>query len=389
MPHVPLCLSGGRRAIARAYRLLLLLTATLVATSCSALPASPPASPSGLPPVTMKNGQIMAGNKPFEVRGINYLRPTTDDPVRCPRIQFGADGNCPWDLAAIQADLDRLQDLGINTIRLFLNFYAFGGGSLTAPGYDIDPVLEHLDTFINEANQRGIYVMPVLLAKYPQDRFTPENYATALELHVRPVVQHLAGRPGILAWDLFNEPDIGSPVDIRCWDWDNGDFPLCLDLANERKRFIQAIHVEVKRIDPERLTTVGLAFAKNYFEPAEADLHLAAVVDFYSFHYYDNDPYDSGRYAAHWYYGQGFPEDLRDAIGELMLLQPDRPVVVTELGFPTGAGAVRTQGEFERDLHRALQTVRAGQASGIILWPFQDQPEEVVHNLFQEHARAR
>jgi endo-1,4-beta-mannosidase len=359
---------------------VLLLLALLLLAGCST--PSAPAARGPLPPITATGAQLMAAGAPFEVRGVNYIHPTGADLAKCPALQFGADGNCPWDLAPIAADLDRLQRLGVNTVRVFLNYYVFGGARATDPGYSMAQPLVHLDTFIAEANRRGIYVMPVLLAKYPQDRFGPDNYATALDLHVRPVVQHLAGRPGLLAWDVFNEPDIGSPVDIRCWDWSNGDFPLCFPLANERMRFVKAIHDEVKRLDPQRLVTVSLAFAKNYFEPAKAAMRLADVVDFYAFHYYDDDPYDSGRYAAHWYYGQGFPEDLRRAIAELAGLKLDKPIVVSELGFPTGPGAKRSPADLRRDLRLALHTVRNERTSGVILWPFQWPPEDLVGDLF-------
>jgi endo-1,4-beta-mannosidase len=300
----------------------------------------------------------------------------------CPALQFGADGNCPWDIAPIAADFERLRELGVNTVRVFLNYYVFGGASAADPNYSMKQPLEHLDTLIGEASKRGIYVLPVLLAKYPQDRFRPEDYATALDLHVRPVVQHLAGKPGLLAWDLFNEPDLGGPIDQRCWDWDNADFPLCFPLANERLHFVKTIHDEVKQIDPQRLTTVSLGFAKNYFKPDKADLRLADVVDFFAFHYYDDDPYDSGRYAEHWYYGQGFPADLRRGIDELARLTPAKPIVITELGFPTGADAKRTLADLQRDLHTSRQTARDAGTSGLVLWPFQTNMDELVGDLF-------
>lgn len=357
--------------------LLVLLIALL--SACAAATTSPPA---GLAPISADGARLLAGGRPFEVRGINYIRPSTADPQRCPDLQFGADGNCPWSLAPIEADFDRLRALGVNTVRIFLNYYAFGGAREVDPAYDIARPLAELDRLIAAAEQRDIYVLPVLLAKYPQDRFGPEHYATALDLHVRPVVQHLTGRPAILAWDLFNEPDIGSPIDIRCWDWDNGDFPLCFELAEERMRFIAMLHDEVKRLDPQRLTTTGLAFAKNYAEPAEASMRLADVVDLYTFHYYDNDPYDSGRYAAHWYYGQGFPADQRRAIEELAALQPQRPIIITEIGFPTAPEGVRSSDDLRRDLRIALQTARDERIAGMVLWPFQWPPEELVGDLF-------
>ena len=318
----------------------------------------------------------------FEVRGVNYIHPSNADLRTCGALQFGADANCPWDIAPIAADFDKLRDQGVNTVRVFLNYYVFGGARAASPNYDIEPPLAHLDTLIGEASKRGIYVLPVLLAKYPQDRFGPADYATAIDLHVRPVARHLAGKPGLLAWDLFNEIDLGGPVDQRCWDWDNADFPPCFPLANERLHFIKAVHDEVKQLDPARLTTVSLGFGKNYFRPERADLRLADVVDVFSFHYYDDDPYDSGRYAAHWYYGQGFPADLRRTIDELRALGLNKPIVISELGFPTGAGAKRSPADLQRDLRLGLETARDRQASGVILWPFQTKLSEIPGAIF-------
>ncbi len=352
----------------------------LCIAACALQPAA--RTPGALPLVMTNGEQLLADGRTFEVRGVNYVRPTTADPAKCPDLHFGADPNCPWDMIPIKADFDHLQALGVNTIRIFLNYYVFGGARAADPNYNTAAPLAHLDDLISEANKRGMYVLPVLMAKYPQDRFGTDAYSTVLDLHVRPIVQHLAGRPGVLAWDLFNEPDIGSPVDVRCWDWDNADFPLCFQLAHERLKFIKTLHDEVKRLDPQHLTTVSLAFAKNYFRPEKADMRLADVVDFYSFHYYDNDPYDSGRYAAHWYYGQGFPADLRRAIDELHALKLNKPIVVTELGFPTGAGAKRTLDDLHHDLRTALQVAQEEQISGVVLWPFQPRPDDLLNGLF-------
>lgn len=374
---------GSKGALAAKCSVALSLVLGLLVARCSFMVPAPSSQPGVLAPIAADKEQLVVEGRTFEVRGVNYIRPTSSDPLVCPELQFGADPRCPWDIAPIAVDMERLQSLGINVIRVFLNYYVFGGARATDPSYDITQPLAHLIALVDVANRHDIYVMPVLLAKYPQDRFGPVNYAAALDLHVRPVVEHLANRPGLIAWDLFNEPDIGSPVDIRCWDWDNADFPLCFPLANERLHFVKMLYAEVKRLDPHRLATVSLAFAKNYFEPADADLRLADVVDFYAFHYYDNDPYDSGRYAAHWYYGEGFPADKRRAIVELIALGLRKPIVVSEVGFPTGQEAKRTPVELRRDLRISLQVAREEQISGIILWPFQDRMEDLVGDLFE------
>jgi hypothetical protein len=360
---------------ARPFLLLVLAIALL----CGALPAS--AAPSALPKISVKGRQLISDGAPFEVRGVNYIRPT-GSPADCPELSFGADGRCPWDLALINADMERLHALGVNTVRVFLNYYVFGGAKAAAASYSLDTPLAHLDALIERANSHGIYVLPVLLAKYPQDQFTPEGLAQALNLHIAPVVSHLAGRVGVLGWDLFNEPDIGSPIDERCWDWDNGDFPLCRKLAEQRIAFLTQLYYEVKWLDPTQLTTIGMGFAKSYFRPAAAPSPLAGLVDFYSFHYYDNDPYDSGRYAQHWYYGAGLKRDLQRSIAELHALGWNKPVVVTELGFPSGEGTLRNEGQLRDDLRVSLATMREAGGSGIVLWPFQTSPESLVGNLF-------
>lgn len=367
--------------ICRGWGRLVSLLAILLLGAC--LPSNSANRPGTIALISADGAQLSADGAPFEMRGVNYIHPSNADLVYCSALQFGADAHCPWDPTAIDTDMDRLRALGVNTVRVFLNYYVFGGAQAADPNYRMDQPLAHLDTFIDAANRRGIYVMPVLLAKYPQDRFDSASADLAIALHVRPVVLHLAGRPGIIAWDLFNEPDLGGPVNPHCWDWDNGAFPLCFPLANERLHFVNRLHDEVKRLDTQRLTTVSLGFAKNYFRPEGADLRLADVVDILSFHYYDNDPYESGRYAEHWYYGQGFPDDLHRAIDELHALNVNKPIAITELGFPTGAGAKRNLTDLARDFGTALDIARNKKTSGILLWPFQSPPEQLVGTLFQ------
>jgi hypothetical protein len=362
----------------------LLYLALLIVTLAAALPAGAaqaPAGQAGPPPITVAGRQLMRDGAPFEIRGVNYIRPT-GTPAACPELHFGADPRCPWEIELIDADMERLRALGVNTIRVFLNYYVFGGARAQSASYSLDTPLAHLDALIASASRRGIYVIPVLLAKYPQDQMTLDGLRGPLHMHVAPVVSRLAGNPGVLALDLFNEPDIGSPIDQRCWDWDNGDFPLCAELTRQRVAFLTQLYYEVKWLDRSRLVTIGMGFAKSYFRPLAVPSPLAGLVDFYSFHYYDDAPYDSGRYAAHWYYGQGLPRDLRRGIDELHAMGWEKPVVVTELGFPTGEGERRDEAQLRADLRLGLGTSRAAGAAGVVLWPFQPTVESVVGDLF-------
>lgn len=365
-----------RQLLVRALVVLGLLTLGVTLVPPAAAQSAPP-----LHPVTPAAGRLWLLGQPFEVRGLNYIH-YTGSPVGCPELHFGADRDCPWDQAAIDADMDRLAAKGVNTIRVFLNYYVFGGALALDANFPLERKLARFDALLASANRRGIYVMPVLLVKFPQDQIHAEGYRAALEFHVRPVVRHLAGRPGIIAWDLFNEPDLAHTIDDRCWDWDNGDFPLCLRLAQERIAFLTQLSAEVRALDPGRPLTIGLGFAKNYFRPVAAEQRLAELVDIYSFHYYDDEPIDSGRYVQHWYYGQGFPADLRRAISELRRLPPGKPVIVSELGFPQAPAGHRSAAEVQRDLRASLAIIRESEAQGVMLWPFERDMNLAVGDLF-------
>src|SRR5262245_21860508 len=83
--------------------------------------SSAPTLSGQLPPITTDRARLLAGGQLFEVRGVNYIRPSSADPAKCAALQFGADANCPWDIAPIAADMDHLRGLGVNTMRVFLN----------------------------------------------------------------------------------------------------------------------------------------------------------------------------------------------------------------------------------------------------------------------------
>ena len=89
-----------------------------------------------------------------------------------------------------------------------------------------------------------------------------------------------------------------------------------------------------------------------------------------------------GLFACHHYAGPRCPTFERRSIAELHALRLDKPIVVTELGFPTGAGARRTPDELRRDLRAGIEIARDERTSGVVLWPFQPSMDELVGDLF-------
>src|SRR5690242_18213672 len=80
------------------YRCILLL---LILAGCAPTQLAPTGT---LPPITISQARLMSGGSALEVRGVNYIHPSSADLTKCSALQFGADGNCPWDIAPIAAD---------------------------------------------------------------------------------------------------------------------------------------------------------------------------------------------------------------------------------------------------------------------------------------------
>ena len=74
--------------------------------------------------------------------------------------------------------------------------------------------------------------------------------------------------------------------------------------------------------------------------------------------------------------------DLQRSIRELRALKVYKPILITEIGFPTGPQDTRDTAAMRRDFATARHVVREEGASGMILWPFQVTPDELVGNTF-------
>ena len=124
------CADPKGHALRRLIRCCAILILVAASAGCG---AGQPAPAGTLPAVTIAGERLRSGRQPFEVRGVNYIHPSNADLSVCSSLQFGADGNCPWDITPIAADFDTLRGLGVNTVRVFLDYYVFGGARAADP----------------------------------------------------------------------------------------------------------------------------------------------------------------------------------------------------------------------------------------------------------------
>lgn len=207
------------------------------------LPTRLPALAAALP--GLRNGQLWVDGAPFAVAGINYY------PQATPWTRFWP----AYNGTQIDRDLALVQSLGLNTVRIFISYADFGGPQ-------VDPIMRaQLTDFLKRAQNANLKVIVTLF-----DHHTDHHPATwaADARHLANLIPPFANNPTILAWDIKNEPDrdyaANTPALVDGW-----------------LRFV-ARHVRWH--DPNHLITIG-------WSNPEAAATLPALVDFVSFHYFD------------------------------------------------------------------------------------------------------
>lgn len=279
----------------------------------------PPLPNSPTNPITVCGPQLCQQDTPFSVAGINY---------------YAQEHNwdafwLSYDPAIIEADLTRIRQLDLNTVRIFVQFETFGGA-------DVDPdMLVHLTHFLDTATAKELKVI-VTLFDFRTD-YQLLLWPSA-DRHLQTILTEFASHEAILAWDIKNEPD--------------------LDYAEQGKERVDAwlAHTltQARRYAPHHLLTIGWAEASN--APT-----LAEQVDFVSFHYYAP------------------ASELGQEIEALETAVSPRPILLTEFGLPTWNSYFFPNGHTEAEQARyyadILHTSREHTIAGTLAWTLYDYPQ--------------
>lgn len=206
---------------------------------------SPDTAPSRAAFVQVQGNQLVLHGAPFPIAGINYY------PQASPWTKFWPE----YKRTQTSADLDLIQQLGLNTVRIFLSYVDFGAD-------DVQPTeLAKLTHFLDQAHTRQLKVIVTIF-----DHHTDHHVSTwaADDRHLAGLIPHFADHPAILAWDIKNEPD-------RDYEFNTQELV---------DAWLRHIARTVRRYDPNHLITIG-------WSQPEAAAALTDIVDFVSFHYFE------------------------------------------------------------------------------------------------------
>ena len=163
--------------------------------------------------------------------------------------------------AVIERDLGYARRVNLNSTRIWLNYQAY----LKDP----QAYVPRLRNYIRTSKCLGFSTMPIL---WNGNNLNPDTLKPAFRPHGDGYVEAIEDEPGLLAWDITNEPFTNAYYD---------DAPATEKAKREAEitEFVRYYLALVKKVDPRNALTVGYTFASQ-LEPT------ADLVDVLSFHDY-------------------------------------------------------------------------------------------------------
>ena len=181
-----------------------------------------------------------------ELKGINYY------PQEYPWDAF----NLEIDESLYKSDFERMQSLGINCQRIFIQYKDFGGAEPKPEK------IKQLIKFLDLAEQYNIGTIITLFDFYGNYHL---NDWTKNDHHTRTIVNAIKDHPALLAYDIKNEPDL---------DFDTRGKNRVINWLSHQVELI-------KSLDPKHPVTIG-------WSSTSAANILYDKLDFVSFHYYNS-----------------------------------------------------------------------------------------------------
>lgn len=172
------------------------------------------------------------------------------------------------DEETIRKELGYGKAIGMNSTRICLYYRRYKA--------DPEGYLKTFRDYVRIAHSMGISVMPIIWDGCSLDPaiLKPEFWKSEGDPYVKHLIEYMKGEPGIICWDVMNEPSCNAYHD-KCSSEEE-------HLAHRAEIFAHVRHYcqLVKKFDKVNPITVGVQFAKN-LEEASADL-----VDIITFHDY-------------------------------------------------------------------------------------------------------
>ncbi|WP_298545076.1 cellulase family glycosylhydrolase [uncultured Aquimarina sp.] len=270
--------------------------------------------------------KIYVDNQEFQIKGINYY------PQKTPWDMFGDDFNTH----VISKDFDIIKTMGLNTIRIFLQYEDFGKASVK------NEKLHKLEQVLDLAEAKDLKVIVTLFDFYGD--YSVLDW-TLTHRHAEQITTAFTNHRAILAWDVKNEPN--------------------LDFESRGKEnvvaWLREMILQIKQYDSNHLVTIG-------WSDITSGGILKDEVDFVSFHYYQDIDIFEETY-----------KELNSKINKPLVLQEFGVSSNREFWNPFGTSE-KKQAAYHEQFQKIIQEQDIHYLSWT-LYDFEEVPESVVGNL--------
>lgn len=245
------------------------------------------------PYIYVQDNRFFFQGKEYTLKGVNYY-PVRNNWRRMWEV---------WDTAPMEKELSLLSGLGVNTVRVFLDYNVFEKHRKNGQDSIMLSRLDELLAIIDKNNMRAL-ITPFVWGR---------GELKTDKLHIEHIASRYKDDARIFGWDISNELD-------HCWISDTSKRAAIQNWA-------AGVYESLRSVDTNHLITVGdygwyLGDRDDpYGTGISLDLSLMSLApekqDFICFHWY-----------GHYYALETALQKLTAAVS--------KPVVVEEIGLPTG-----------------------------------------------------
>lgn len=270
-----------------------------------------------------------------ESKGVNYY------PKDSPWAMFGDNFN----EGTIDKDFSILHKMGLNTVRLFVPYKAFGKANVE------EQKLDQLTRTLDIASTHKLKVIVTLFDFYGD--YDIRDW-TLTHRHAEQVVTALKDHAALLAWDIKNEPDL---------DFESRGEELVMAWLDQLVLF-------VKIWDKNHPVTIG-------WSNPDVAVQLSKEVDFVSFHYYNE------------------ASQFKVAFDKLQNSIPDKVLVLQEYGYSSYDGiwnAYQGDQNDQANYYKEMQAIMENKKIPFLFWTmydFEEVPTNVVGSLPWRRERQK
>jgi WD40 repeat protein len=320
-------------------------------------PGAPEATPPALPAplasvkaaqfVRIENGHLSLNGQPVKLKGFNFY------PHLAPWNAMWQH----WDGPQVAADLDKVRDLGANTLRVLVP-YGANYEWTQADGTPQPQMLDELEQMIGLAADRNMRVLLTLFDFYGDFPLAGTADEAANWRYLETLAARYRDDPRVLGWDLHNEPD-----NYTLWQQDNQAQVLS---------WLARAAQHLRQTDPNHFITIGLGNWQNLSQAGPDGVNALAQEDLVALHDYDATSLDR-------------QIDEVQASGGATL-----PVVLEEFGWPSAPSELTADYSETTQAGRyrqSLDTIARRNLDGGLAWSLWDFTPNSVLNLKPDIAQ--